>query len=475
MKLLTNTILACLLVSLPSFLLKAQDASQIPAVQFTQGKIIGDLPYGQHFFIVGSTKLPDGNFADKVKVEIWRTGRDVPKRKKRELAELTKEQMALLKSNPNNLVNVSEWYAFRADNLETFQAYINTTLKFQTEYLVDFSYSRVFKMELTTDEKNDILAKVIKRSVALVTNDKELTSLSVKELLDEETRRVVLRKLNVSEESFFNREKISENLPVVEESSLEALASAIQLISSEQELVNRRETRIKELNSLISKASDAELPDLKDELGQRKEQLAEAKVNLTAAEEAQNLPEILDVIRKQMAMVGKEYAVSAPNATSIPALNAIKVGTTFGGGAVGLNVPSEKRDFDTFGYTALKYYLAPVDKRIADPYLTDKFLLSRMSFLVGVSTKDDFNYRGASLEKAFAFTPLVGMSIDVNRYFTIDLGMTTFKQTSLSPLSNEQEVRVGPIVGLNLDADMFNRVSSLVSGEKYKISPAPNK
>jgi hypothetical protein len=67
---------------------------------------------------------------------------------------------------------------------------------------------------------------------------------------------------------------------------------------------------------------------------------------------------------------------------------------------------------------------------------------------------------------------MVGFGYDFNRYFSLDLGMTIFKQQSVSPFSMNEKTRVAPVIGLNFDLDIFNRFSALFTGNNYTIKPA---
>jgi len=120
-------------------------------------------------------------------------------------------------------------------------------------------------------------------------------------------------------------------------------------------------------------------------------------------------------------------------------VDAIRIGTAFGGALVGLNLPDESRSFDALGYSALKFYLRPVDKRLP--------------------------------QRVY---PLLGISFDVNRYMSIDLAGTLFAQPSLSPLTQNTNLRVGPVLGINFDGDLFNRFQTLFSGNQYQVNPGGN-
>ncbi len=445
--------------------------SDAPVVEYAQGKIIGDLPYGRHFFIEGNTSLQNGAKADRVSVRIYKTGRETFRRRKT-LPLLSDAAIQKVTSDPKNLINSSDWDAYRAENLESFKAYINTTLQFQKEYLVEFTYYRVFNFTLTNEERDAILQVVVDRASSYFNDKGEITDVVVASILEEEVTNVLRKKVNEGDDVFFNPQRIKENLPVIDRSALQALSDIIPDIAASKQIISSNEAAIQKKQAEID-ALPEDSPDIASGqkfIANKKQQNAREQVNL---DKSTGLGDKLQVIKSQMVIANKEYSISSSNASSIPEINAIRVGTSFGGGALGLNVLNKNsREFDSFGYTALKFYLLPVDKRIAEPYMSDKVIINRLSVLIGFSTKKDLSYKGIKLDQAFSVTPLLGLSYDVSRFFSLDLVMTFFKQPSISPLIEKKNLRVGPVLGINLDIDMFNRVSGLVSGDQYRINPS---
>ena len=171
-----------ILIAFHLFSVAAQETT-IQEIQFTQGKIIGDLPYGQHFYLTGSTKLEHGGNAEKVKVEIWTTGREIPSRRKKTLPELDSTAIKFIRSNRKNLINSSEWFAYRADDAEVFKVYINSLLKFQTEYFIEFTYSKVFTIQFSNEEKEAILEEVLTESGEYFRQNDQITDVVVGNIL----------------------------------------------------------------------------------------------------------------------------------------------------------------------------------------------------------------------------------------------------------------------------------------------------
>jgi len=95
--------------------------------------------------------------------------------------------------------------------------------------------------------------------------------------------------------------------------------------------------------------------------------------------------------------------------------------------------------------------------------------------MLGVATSGSLEYRGQDLVKPIGITPVAGISYDFNRYFSLDLAATVFRQPSTSPLSSQKKTRFAPILGFTFDLDAFNRVKSLTGGEgPYNVSPTGN-
>ncbi len=463
-----------LLLQIP---LPAQD---IPIVQYEQGKIIGTLPYGRHFYIEGSTQLPNDTRADEVRVRIFRVNRK-GNRKKNDKISLTKAEQQAIARDSNLLVNASTWSAFRATDKDRFKTYINTSLKFKRNYLVEFSYLKIFQFNLTDEEKDLALQRGLDRAFKHYQETEGIGTELFGNFLNDEVRRILTEK--AAGDYFYTPERIEANMPTIKQTSLNDLESellAYAVVTGFRSNIDKSRTELLAVQTKLS-----EIPsDHPDKAAYRKRaqdiqaQIEEDNAILQPLEES--LPEAsfrrkLEVVKNQLIVVRREYDLQTVFEISKTELNSIQIGSSFGGGAVALNnTNSNFDDLDAFGYTALKFYFSPVDKRIAEPYLGRSFLLDRMSFLLGISTKRNFNFKGQELKSILGITPFLGLSLDVSRYLSVDVGATFFKQESRSPLINDEKIRVGPVLGLNFDFDAFNRVSALVKGEQFKIDPSPN-
>ncbi|MBR9922873.1 MAG: hypothetical protein GYB31_18755 [Bacteroidetes bacterium] len=449
--------------------LKAQAGDDIPSITYSQGKIIGSLPYGRHFFIVGSSKLPSGGRADAVKVKIWSTGRTIFNSKKK-LQPLEGNILASVLAAPP--LDSAVWYADRTEDINTYRLYMDRALQFSSEYILEFSFSERVNFNLTEDEKTLIMNKIQARVMKLAQDKGGVSVSEIGNIINEEVAGYLsstdeyasLFEGGVSTTSNYS------NIPV-SPLTLQNLSQVIGKMSSQQQIIDVLQPQIQEATQELAQmdSTSEETQDMKAQIQILQNQLDKAEANLKEAQD--NLPTLLQVIRSKLVETYSSYVITSPEEISVTELNAIKIGTSFGGGMVGFNTFQENRDLDAFGYTALKFYLLPVDKRVADPYLTGAFFINKLSILAGVSVSGELNYHGQPLDKAVGFYPIVGLSYDVNRYLSLDLGATMFKQASISPLTNDSDIRIGPVIGVNFDGDLFNRFNALFSGSGYKINP----
>lgn len=154
-------------------------------------------------------------------------------------------------------------------------------------------------------------------------------------------------------------------------------------------------------------------------------------------------------------------------------LDKVKIGTAFGGSFAfpntsSLNVINEP---STYGYFALKFYLKPIDRGLIDPYLSDAPILNRTSIFVGLKALGDLRYKGTTLGNVFGTQPVVGISYDIHRNFSIDIGTVLFTQKSVYPLINKDSPpRAALTIGLSFDPDLINRFRSLFTDDKYKLN-----
>lgn len=153
-------------------------------------------------------------------------------------------------------------------------------------------------------------------------------------------------------------------------------------------------------------------------------------------------------------------------------LDKVKIGTAFGGSFAFPNTNSIDNigDPSTFGYFALKFYLKPVDRGLKDPYLSDTPILNRTSVFVGLKALGNLEYKGTELENIFGTQPVFGISYDIHRNFSIDIGTVLFRQASVYPLIDKSSPpRAAFTIGLSFDPDLINRFRALFTDDKYSI------
>lgn len=450
----------------------------IPRVFLQQGNIIGSLPYGQHFFLAGTTQVDAGKPVDRVTVEIWSTGKIQYNRKNRLVLPLKPaERERALKElkGASNLVATASWEAIQADDPGLFELYVGTPLAVRTQYLVIFDFYKTVVTALTDAEKGVLIEAVIEAAIEEYRKNEGISASSLQDLLERESKSFLMKKLNDSEEPFFsNGARTAEeviNVPVISPDILNGLSMQLGRYASTLRLVERAEQRLAAAEASLASgdvppeeegALREDIMDYENQIEQRQGQLEQGKADMRND---------LQVIRALPILVKRVYTESQTE-VSVPQLDAINIGTAFGSSVVGLNpLNSGSEDFDILSYSALKFYFLPVDKRMHDPYLNTPFI-SRLSFLLGVSFNGKIDYKGSELDDAIGFFPILGFSYDINRYFSLDLGATLFEQAPVSPLASDRELRVGPILGLTFDVDLFNRFKSTFDGgSSYLINP----
>lgn len=473
MKIRTLLPLLSLFLLWGSFSLKAQEKTP-PEIVYEQGKIIGSLPYGRHFFIIGDSKLPNGAVADKVQVQVWPTGA-IKFRRNQELPDPPDEILAALEQKEPLIM--AEWTSSKAKNPEQFRLYINTTLRPRTEYFVRFSYFKSQEFLLTEEEKQEILLNTTARAISQFRISEQITGTELKDIINDETQSILERRLNLSENQFLEGSNLKRNdiLPDIsfDAKTLLDLSEILGKMASKKRLIELNNNTIaNEIKPVLDEGPEADSLTYATAL---EEQKTLEKENLERRAEIDSLRLVMvdrmEVIRRQLVRVVSELSLLQPNAYSVSELDAVNIGTSFGGSVVGLNMTNrDQRAFDVFSYSAVKFHLLPVDKSINEPYL-DVFFINRLSFLVGISFAGNINYNGDELEPAMGFFPILGGSYDFSRYFSIDIGATLFEQNELGGLSNAKKLRVGPVLGISFDFDLLNRFQSTFSGEKYITSP----
>jgi hypothetical protein len=166
------------------------------------------------------------------------------------------------------------------------------------------------------------------------------------------------------------------------------------------------------------------------------------------------------------------FASAVPGETSLrtTGYDAINIGTAYGVAVVGLNFgnpPDGETGFtlsntvpNMVSYIAAKFYLNPVDKSVLYPYprFTDKFAI-----LAGIKASGDLNFKGQQQESVFRVQPVLGLSYDLTRAVSVELGGIFFNQPSLSPFNSIENLRVAPFLGLSVDANAFNVIKNLLN------------
>ena len=183
------------------------------------------------------------------------------------------------------------------------------------------------------------------------------------------------------------------------------------------------------------------------------------------------LGSLVEIVKDGIKLVGLATSYDMVRVSSAKALNKIQIGTAFAASSAFLNFGAKDgpNEASLFGYFALKFYLLPVDKGLKCPYLIGKFP-NRASIYVGLKNIGDLKYRGASMTNFIGANPVVGLSYDIHRNFSIDFGTVFFGQNSVYPLVNkEKPFRTAMTVGISFDPDLINQFRSLVTDQNYKI------
>lgn len=468
------TFLSLLSIFAPIF---AQE--NIPIVQVEQGELIGSLPYGRHFYITGSAVLPSGEVADSVVVRLYKTNvRHFSRNKKntRELSETQKDFFTQKRTNNEFLVEKSTWVRYRDRDAENFRVYVNKPLQFAREYIVEINYFRRYNFAFTSQQKNEILTRVVEITQDVFADEGVLTSEQTADYLNLVVLGAMRQQVEASGENFYGFDKSLNANPIVNASSLNVLTNDyLNVVGPMKANLERSKVKLKEAKNDLEEAADADDEEsAQDDIDKWTKRINTAKQDIAATEA--KLESKLRIIKNQLALVSVDRPAESTRPTAITELDVIKVGTAFGGGAVFFNPRnSETRELNAIAYTALKFYFLPVDKRIDKPYLSSFPFINRASIMLGVATSGSLEYRGQELLKPIGITPVAGISYDFNRYFSLDFATTVFRQASTSALSSQKKTRFAPIIGFNFDLDAFNRVKSLTGGEgPYNVSPTGN-
>jgi hypothetical protein len=467
------------LLSLLSIFTPLIAQENIPIVQIEQGELIGALPYGRHFYLTGSAVLPSGEVADSVVVRLYKTNvRHFNRNKKntRELSENQKDFYTQNRTNNEFLVEKSTWVRYRDRDAENFRVYVNKPLQFAREYIVEINYFRRYNFSFSSKQKDEILTTVVDITQDVFANDGVLTSEQTADYLNLVVLGAMRQQVEASGDNFYGFDKSLNENPIVNAASLNVLTNDyLNVVGPQKANLVRAKAKLKEAKNDLEEAQDEDDEEsAQEDIDKWTKRIRTAKQEIEDTEA--KLESKLRIIKNQLALVSVDRPAESTRPTAITELDVIKVGTAFGGGAIFFNPRNaETRELNAIAYTALKFYFLPVDKRIDKPYLTSYPFINRASIMLGVATSGSLEYRGQELVKPIGITPVAGISYDVNRYFSLDLAATVFRQPSTSILSSQKKTRFAPIVGFTFDLDAFNRIKSLTGGEgPYNVSPTGN-
>lgn len=473
-KFLFLTLLSLLSIFTP---LTAQEG--IPIVQIEQGELIGALPYGRHFYVMGSAVLPSGEVADSVVVRIYKTNVRHFSRNKKNVMELSEKQKDFFtqdRANNEFLVEKSTWVRYRDRDAEDFRVYVNKPLQFAREYIVEINYFRRYNFTFSRQQKNEILTRVVEITQDVFADEGVLTSEQTADYLNLVVLGAMRQQVEASGENFYGFDKSLNENPIINASSLNVLTNDyLNVVGPMKANLERSKAKLESANEDLADAEDADDEEsAQEDIDKWTKRISASKREIANTEA--KLESKLRIIKSQLALVSVDRPAESTRPTAITELDVIKVGTAFGGGAVFFNPRNtETRELNAIAYTALKFYFLPVDKRIDKPYLSSFPFINRASIMLGVATSGSLEYRGQELVKPIGITPVAGISYDFNRYFSLDLAATVFRQPSTSTLSSQKKTRFAPILGFTFDLDAFNRIKSLTGGEgPYNVSPTGN-
>ena len=387
------TFLSLLSIFAPIF---AQE--NIPIVQIEQGELIGSLPYGRHFYITGSAVLPSGEVADSVVVRLYKTNvRHFSRNKKntRELSETQKDFFTQKRTNNEFLVEKSTWVRYRDRDAENFRVYVNKSLQFAREYIVEINYFRRYNFAFTSQQKNEILTRVVEITQDVFADEGVLTSEQTADYLNLVVLGAMRQQVEASGENFYGFDKSLNANPIVNASSLNVLTNDyLNVVGPMKANLERSKVKLKEAKNDLEEAADADDEEsAQDDIDKWTKRINTAKQDIAATEA--KLESKLRIIKNQLALVSVDRPAESTRPTAITELDVIKVGTAFGGGAVFFNPRnSETRELNAIAYTALKFYFLPVDKRIDKPYLSSFPFINRASIMLGIATSGSLEYRG---------------------------------------------------------------------------------
>ena len=431
----------------------------IPSVDVEQSWTTRSLPYGRKFYLKGNPKSPDGWRADKIEVKLYKTGETFVTQNNKSNKVIKVRSSINNYKTPANLLENLTWYKTLDTDTSQYEILITTPLQFKSVYLIEIEMHGQAVVQIDNNVKQLVLTNVLNgiQSEIDAINDKadiEITFGDIYNRLETELKTQLQAISRIDATSIeINKNQISDQPKI-----LAQIVLANNVLKEKQSTFEAAKTAGKVLGDPLY---DDALADVN-----------KAQASTVEYWEVAN-QQLADIYALTKVYTLSLYQSAEPEVTE---LESILVGSTFGGGVAALNFNKENgngrfksADYNLFAYSALKFYLGPNDKRIKDPYLNG--VRSRFSILLGVVMTGKLNYDGQELERAIGIDPIIGISGDINRFISLDLGIIVTKQPTLNEsLFANSKLRTAPFLGVSFDMDLFNRFSSLLSRETYNIA-----
>jgi protein-tyrosine-phosphatase len=172
---------------------------------------------------------------------------------------------------------------------------------------------------------------------------------------------------------------------------------------------------------------------------------AQAKKTLAA------LAAEFDFIRSLFVQAGTVTRQNQTGASGNTDINGIRIGTTYG---VGL-VPLDANTVEWFRFLGINIRFADFDNRLPGKEAYKRSLWSRCSFMIGISTTSDMEYKGKKLENTrLGVKPVIGFNIEPIKHINFGAGIISFIQ---EPIGNSQrDPKLRFYTSLSFDFNLFN-------------------
>jgi hypothetical protein len=178
---------------------------------------------------------------------------------------------------------------------------------------------------------------------------------------------------------------------------------------------------------------------------------------------------IYNTLGSGLTIVGKTETVTLANVTST------KFAVVAGAGIASLNLhlggkhgPVENQPF---AYLGLKYYFRAVDKRVPQPYLESYKSFHKWAVVAGYKVSGDIKFQGQTLGDVIGLKPVLGLSVDLTEFISIDFLGMFYKKSALNPFDRNPTLGLSPCLTISADVDLINRLRQLFSSHPYAVTP----